>query len=89
MSKKSKFDSKSKPKFNINRAKGKVFNSLSEFGEATGLKVFERRERTVLCPQCGTKMNNIPGTNVYLCPAVNDEGAACGKRLLWREKTAV
>lgn len=61
----------------LNRANGKVFHSLSDFGHAVGI----RREgiqlsATKKCRKCGTMMRKIAGTNVWICDgfAVDEDG---------------
>lgn len=77
-------------KKNYRAMKGKTVRSLREMGEALGVKT-EASEKTFSkkCRKCGSQMNNIAGTNVWLCPGTTEEGEPCGNRLITAVRTAV
>lgn len=64
---------------------GKVFSSLSDLGIALGFKTPEQpTPKAKNCRKCGTAMRNIPGTNVWVCDGMVENGdkkmVPCGNR---------
>jgi hypothetical protein len=64
----------------MKKTANRTFSSFDELGAAMGI---EKSEKTFSkkCPKCGTRMNQIPGTNVFFCPGETDDGT-CGKRVI-------
>ena len=59
----------------LNRAKGKVFYSLSDFARAVGIRHDGIQvTATKKCRKCGTMMRKIAGTNVWLCDGFAIDG---------------
>lgn len=74
-----KYDSKS---VIPEKMKGSVFSSLSDLGTALGFKAPEQPDpKAKKCRKCGSVMQQLPGTNVWLCPGTTDEGKPCGNRI--------
>lgn len=72
-----------KKKLIPNAMNGKVFNSMSDLGAALGIKAHEPpTPRDKKCRKCGAVMQQLPGTNVWLCPGTTDDGKPCGNRAL-------
>lgn len=72
---------------------GKVFNSLSEFGAAFGIKPAEQpTPKAKNCRKCGTAMRNIPGTNVWVCDGMVENAekktVPCGNRAMTTVRSA-
>lgn len=64
----------------MKKIKNRTFGSFDELGAAMGI---EKHEKTInkKCPKCGTRMNQVPGTNVFFCPGETEDGP-CGKRVI-------
>ncbi len=60
----------------------RVFNSFQDLGKVFGVHPKERKEKPFNCRKCGNPMKHIPGTNVFLCLHVDDNGKECGNRVL-------
>lgn len=53
----------------------KKFQSFKELGRVMGIrKEKEDKPKTKRCRKCGGVMNNVPGTNVFLCTGKTDDG---------------
>ena len=54
---------------------GRVFSSLNDLGTALGFKTPEQpTPKAKNCRKCGTAMRNIPGTNVWVCDGMVENG---------------
>lgn len=54
---------------------GRVFSSLNDLGTALGFKTPEQpAPKAKNCRKCGTAMRNIPGTNVWVCDGMVENG---------------
>ena len=59
-----------------------VFNNFHDLGKAFGVHQKSRKEKPLYCRKCGEALTHVPGTNVYLCTNVKDDGTECGNRVL-------
>lgn len=54
---------------------GKRFSALSDLGSALGFENTEQpTPKAKNCRKCGTAMRNIPGTNVWVCDGMVENG---------------
>lgn len=62
----------------------KRIHSLAELGPALGVSKKKRDEsqREKKCKVCGTVMQNIPGTNVFVCNGTTEEKKPCSNYAL-------
>lgn len=73
----------------------KIYTNFADAAAALGIKVKHKviKEPSMVCPNCGNEMRNVPGTNVWFCDwaTLADEKiddrevqvfTACGNRVL-------
>ena len=62
---------------------GKTVNNLKDLGAAMGIKTKtqERTARTLKCRKCGTTMEQVAGTNVFVCRGTRTFQSAEGKEI--------
>ena len=76
------------PLLTLNDMKGAhmstTLHSFAELGKVFRIQPKARKAPQFRCRKCGTMMDNVPGTNVYLCNGKNSEGEPCTNRLFSR-----
>lgn len=65
----------------MKKIKGATFSSFADLGTAMGIEQKSEKVINKKCPKCGTRMNQVPGTNVFFCPGETEDGP-CGKRVI-------
>lgn len=62
---------------------GKRFAALSDLGSVLGFKAQEQpTPKAKNCRKCGTAMRNIPGTNVWVCDGMVEQGKDGVKKMV-------